>query len=255
MTFFDFFTSNEKRSDVMYNLLIVEDDLIQSHFLANSIAKNIPEIRLSGMLTTGKEALSFLADNVIDILILDLKLPDVSGLEILDYLHNQGGDFSPSVIVLTSHMNLLAEIIHHPCVYAYHSKVAGVQCLLKTLNDLLLEKKQEKSNDVIKNLITKELTILNYNFSYVGTKYLSECIYHSYYKTDRFDINLNKEIYPILSKKYHKTINSIKCNIYQATNAMYYDIEEEALCHYLGYQVNHKPKAKDIIKEVLAKIS
>lgn len=239
----------------MYNLLIVEDDLIQSHFLANSIAKNIPEIRLSGMLTTGKEALSFLADNVIDILILDLKLPDVSGLEILDYLHNQGGDFSPSVIVLTSHMNLLAEIIHHPCVYAYHSKVAGVQCLLKTLNDLLLEKKQEKSNDVIKNLITKELTILNYNFSYVGTKYLSECIYHSYYKTDRFDINLNKEIYPILSKKYHKTINSIKCNIYQATNAMYYDIEEEALCHYLGYQVNHKPKAKDIIKEVLAKIS
>lgn len=239
----------------MYNLLIVEDDLIQSHFLANSIAKNIPEIRLSGMLTTGKEALSFLADNVIDILILDLKLPDVSGLEILDYIHNQGGDFSPSVIVLTSHMNLLAEIIHHPCVYAYHSKVAGVQCLLKTLNDLLLEKKQEKSNDVIKNLITKELTILNYNFSYVGTKYLSECIYHSYYKTDRFDINLNKEIYPILSKKYHKTINSIKCNIYQATNAMYYDIEEEALCHYLGYQVNHKPKAKDIIKEVLAKIS
>jgi CheY-like chemotaxis protein len=239
----------------MYNLLIVEDDLVQSHFLANSIAKNIADIRLCGMLTTGKEALSVLADNVIDILILDLKLPDVSGLEILDYIRNQGGDFSPSVIVLTSHMNLLAEIIHHPCVYAYHSKVAGAECLLKTLSDLLLEKKQEKSTDVIKNLITKELTTLHYNFSYVGTKYLSECIYHSYYKTDRFDINLNKEIYPILSKKYHKTINSIKCNIYQATNAMYYDIEEETLCHYLGYQVNHKPKAKDIIKEVLAKIS
>lgn len=239
----------------MYNLLIVEDDLVQSHFLANSIAKNIPDIRLYGILSTGQEALSILADNVIDILVLDLKLPDVSGVEILDYIRKQNGEYAPSVVVLTSHMNLLSEIIHHPCVYAYHSKVAGIECLLKTLNDLLLEKKQEKSNELIKVQITKELTTLKYNFSYVGTKYLSECIYHSYYKTDRFDINLNKEIYPILSKKYHKTINSIKCNIYQATTAMYYDIEEEALCHYLGYQINHKPKSKDIIKEVLAKIS
>lgn len=69
MTFFDFLTSNEKRSDVMYNLLIVEDDLVQSHFLANSIAKNIPDIRLYGILSTGQEALSILADNVIDILV------------------------------------------------------------------------------------------------------------------------------------------------------------------------------------------
>lgn len=100
----------------------------------------------------------------------------------------------------------------------------------------------------------KELENLKYNFSYLGTKYLCECIYECYNKNKIYDINLNKDIYPIISKKYHKTISSIKANIFQATSIMYYEIEEQILQEYFGYNVRSKPKTKDIITRVLQKL-
>ena len=41
--------------------------------------------------------------------------------------------------------------------------------------------------------------------------------------------NLEKDIYPIISKKCNQTFHNIKCNINRANNAMYYECEEERL--------------------------
>ena len=41
----------------MQNLLIIEDNLIYSHFLVNSICKELNNIRLYSIVDTGKKAL------------------------------------------------------------------------------------------------------------------------------------------------------------------------------------------------------
>lgn len=105
--------------------------------------------------------------------------------------------------------------------------------------------------DIVKNEIVKELKKLNYNFSYIGTKYLISSVLVSYkLKKDEYD--LEHEIYPIVAKEYNKSINNIKCNITNATDKMYYDCEEKTLIKYINS--NSKPGPKKIICAVLKKI-
>lgn len=96
--------------------------------------------------------------------------------------------------------------------------------------------------------------MMNYNFTYIGTRYLAQCIYESYHRVNKYDINLNRDIYPIIVQKYNKSINSIKTNINQATNIMYFDTEEKLLFKYFGYNITCKPKPKDIIFKIMENI-
>ena len=58
----------------MNNLLIVEDSLIQSHFLINSICREFQNVKLYGVVTTGIEAIDIIKEEKVDLIILDLKL-------------------------------------------------------------------------------------------------------------------------------------------------------------------------------------
>lgn len=104
--------------------------------------------------------------------------------------------------------------------------------------------------------IKRELKYLGYNPKYYGTKYLLDAIY-ILIENQLFDCkdNLEKEIYPIIAKKYGKTVNSIKCNIINATDIMVYECEEGKLLEYLGYYDFSKPGPKKIIESIILKIS
>lgn len=239
----------------MQNLLIIEDNLIQAHLLANSICKEVLNIRLYGIVSTGIEALEIIKEEKVDIIILDLKLPDINGIEILDFiLNNHLSKYNSSIIVFTGEMEMLSEIISNKCVFNYCSKIRGIDLVVKQIKELTKEKQDKYSIDTVNSLIKEELEILKFNFSYIGTKYLCECICECYYKNNIYNINLKKEIYPIISKKYHKTINAIKASISQATSIMYYEVSESDLSNYFGYHIINKPKPKDIIFAILEKI-
>lgn len=96
-----------------------------------------------------------------------------------------------------------------------------------------------------------ELKKLNYNFSYNGTKYLAESIYQSYHMQDIYNINLNKDVYTIVAKKYNKSVNNIKCNITHATKWMYYDCDEKTLEEYYRFFYRKKPTVKEVIVAIL----
>ena len=81
-----------------------------------------------------------------------------------------------------------------------------------------------------------------------------EAILLLYYNKLWEDIKLEKEIYPIISKKYKKSVNSIKCNIIYATNEMFFDCNQETLLSYLEEYSLLKPGPKKIIFSVLEKI-
>ncbi len=236
----------------MQNLLIVEDDLIQAHFLANAICREISNIRLYNIATTGNEAINIIKEESIDIIVLDLKLPDMSGIDIIDFISkNNMSKYDSSIIILTGEMELLKKTIGNKCIYSYSSKINGLGFIIEKLENLISEKQKINYIDSIKEQIQTELNMLKFDFSYIGTKLLYESIYECYCKTNMYDINLNKDIYPIISKKYHKNINSIRTSIFQSISMMYYEIEEEKLSNYFGYKIIRKPKTKDIIFAIL----
>lgn len=111
-------------------------------------------------------------------------------------------------------------------------------------------------NEQIQNNIKHELSYLGYNPNNYGTLYIMEAIYILYINinNNNFNCNLIRNVYPIIAKKYNKTIINIQSNITNATNSMVCECEEEKLLKYLGYYSFSKPGSKRIIETVLTKL-
>ena len=82
-------------------LLVVEDDQQLGDGLVAALKQSAYEVQLS---MTGKQALAALADSHFDLVILDLGLPDMDGLDILRSLRAEG-NHTP-VIILTAREQL-----------------------------------------------------------------------------------------------------------------------------------------------------
>lgn len=239
----------------MENLLIIEDDIVQSHFMANYICKEISNIRLYNIATTGKETLNIIKDKKINIIILDLNLPDMTGIDILNYIDKENiQGLDASIIIVTGEMELLRQVKNNKYIYTYYSKVNGYETIINDIKNIVDEKQKTQKSDLITEQIKNELQKLKFNFSYIGTKYLYDCIKECYDREDIYNINLKSDIYPILAKKYNKTINSIKSCIFKSIVIMYCESSEQNLSDYFGYKIITKPKMKDIIFGVIQKI-
>ena len=100
-----------------------------------------------------------------------------------------------------------------------------------------------------------ELKKLNYNFSYVGTEYLIDTISLLYSVKRFYNFNLESEIYPSIANKYGVCSNTIKSNIINSTDKMFYDCDEEVLKSYFGMYLMLKPGPKLVIRTVLKKLN
>jgi two-component system response regulator AtoC len=80
----------------MANLLIVDDDENIRHFLERRFQQRGYEVHTA---ETGEEGLEVFRTRSVDVVILDLNLPGISGMEVLSDLRNQG---DPLVIVITA---------------------------------------------------------------------------------------------------------------------------------------------------------
>ena len=65
-----------------YKCLIVEDEILAQNLLLNYLSK-IPNIEVIGTCQTAMEALTFIKQETIDILLLDIHMPDLTGIELL----------------------------------------------------------------------------------------------------------------------------------------------------------------------------
>lgn len=84
--------------------------------------------------------------------------------------------------------------------------------------------------------------------------YLIDIIYILYTSKIYYNFNLEKDIYPIIAKKYSTSSNNIKNNIENAIEKMFFDCDEKILENYIDEYDFSKPKLKMIIRSVLKKL-
>jgi len=82
-----------------FKVLIIEDETAISNFIATTLKSNGYMALLS---SSGKEALSMIASHCPDVILLDLGLPDIDGLEILKQLRKWS---SIPVIIVSARVN------------------------------------------------------------------------------------------------------------------------------------------------------
>ncbi len=239
----------------MLNILLIEDDMIQAINIVNYISTRRDNVRLCSISTTGKNALKIIETYKINLIILDVGLPDISGIDIIEHISNtELIDYKQSVIIFSCNNEYLSTLNNNPYVFDFVYKLNGLQKLLTAIDRFIIYKKSLEDMDLIKDKIYNQLSILNFNLSYNGTIYLVDCILELYKRQDNFCSNLNKYIYPILAQKYNTTSNTIKCDITRAVKLMYYDCPEDRVKEYFSYTYCVKPKVKEVIFTILNKI-
>ncbi len=83
--------------------LIVDDEVLAQDVIEKYIA-TIPTLKLVGKCDSAVEAISFLHNNQVDLLFLDLNMPELSGLDMLKTLSNP-----PKVILTTAYSEYALE--------------------------------------------------------------------------------------------------------------------------------------------------
>lgn len=87
----------------MYKLLIVDDEPLVLVGIKSMIDYGKLNLEIIGTATNGKAALDIMAQNMPDIVLTDIKMPVMDGLEFLKEVRRLYGDASPIVVMLTSY--------------------------------------------------------------------------------------------------------------------------------------------------------
>ena len=242
----------------MINILVVEDNEVQCRNLTNIISRSINDIKVYSMCVTGEDAINIVNLNLVDIIILDLNLPDISGIDILKHISNNSLEkYINSIIIISGDTFLLSKV--NECQRNYINSVMhkpiDYDVLVNKIQALIQEKDLTKNMEIIKEQINNELQKLRFNFSYNGTRYLAEVIFELYINQDKYLDNLKHDIFPVIARRHHKTANTIEGNIKQSINAMFFDCDEKVIIKYFHYNYIVKPKLKEISFTILSKIS
>lgn len=83
----------------MYQVIIIEDDPMVAS-INKQYVELTPSFRVVNIFKSGIEALEYLQDNDVDLIILDYYTPLMNGSEFIDQLHAMGK--APSIIMVTS---------------------------------------------------------------------------------------------------------------------------------------------------------
>ena len=128
--------------DAMATLLLMEDSIDEV-----LQAKN------------GKEAIDILVDSSIDVAILDIEMPEATGLDVLEFIRNKG--ISSKVIIFTTFKRAgYFERAIKNNVDAYVLKDRSIDELMKTINNVLAGNK-EYSPELMENIFTNHNPLSN----------------------------------------------------------------------------------------------
>ena len=125
--------------------------------------------------------------------------------------------------------------------------------ILSVINEFIYRKMTYKREEKIKNKIFNEISYLGFDITHKGTKYLLESIEYIILNPEKEVSKLERDIYPVLSKKYGESIHNIKCSINRATTSMYYECDVNKLKNIFILD-DIKPSVKTIIDTIVNKI-
>ncbi len=110
----------------------------------------------------------------------------------------------------------------------------------------------DNKNESIRKNIVEEIMKLKFELGNIGVQYIIETILLM--KNDERLYNLERDIYPIVAKKFGVSAKRVKWNINSSISAMYKNCSYSVLKSYFGYDSGRRPTPKIIIFTILRKI-
>lgn len=140
--------------------LVHIDDDGNSLASVKAICTSIPDIIYLAGFSSPAEGLSFVNNQEVDLLLLDIEMPDLTGFDIVKELHTPG----PSVIFLSNHAGYVTQAFE-ACALHYLLKPLDTEMLTMGINKYRLDDTQRKGSVQAKQvdeLVTNYLTSTSY---------------------------------------------------------------------------------------------
>lgn len=205
----------------MVNILIVDNKIDFAMSLINLLNKN-ENIRVCAIAKNANEATKIIKENNnISAILLNLSIKNV---KFLDSLKNNR-KYQKSCIVIYDKRSKICNFINNNSIYTLIDKCEKKEVILSVINEFIYRKMTYKREEKIKNKIFNEISYLGFDIMHKGTKYLLESIEYIILNPEKEVSKLERDIYPVLSKKYGESIHNIKCSINRATTSMYYECD------------------------------
>ena len=83
------------------SFIYADDDDLCREFMSHLFARYLPNARLT-LATSGQEALAFVRSNPPDILLLDVHLADMTGLDVIDIVRSEPATTNTQIIVVSA---------------------------------------------------------------------------------------------------------------------------------------------------------
>ena len=211
----------EGGKDKMIRTLIVDDNLEYVKKILNNTINSFKEICVQFIATTAKEAIDILSNNRIDLVFLDLNLPDKDGIYIIEKIELLNIMKNPHIVIISEDIKLIEKVNSKHITFDIISKFEEQDSIYNKIKKIVHEINYIENEKEIKDFIISELSNIGYNWKYKGTLYIFECILYIY-RCNNMDLldNLEKNVYKYVSYKNRKRIDNIKTNIIKATNAI-----------------------------------
>lgn len=196
--------------------MIADDNKDLCLCLSNSFTKE-EDIKIVNISTNGLQALTYYTELNPDVLLLDLNMPGLSGIDVLNYLNKlENKDFKKNVIVLSSDFDMIQTIYNQPKIYSYFSKPFNYSQILDSINAI-------QSNSNIENNIENLLWKLGFNIFTKETGYLKDSIKLAY--TNSNYIYNNKELMRKVARLNKINEKAVRSNIDKSLNRLSIPIE------------------------------
>lgn len=108
---------------------IIVDDEITARMIIQQIADDIPDLNIIGDFSNALQAIKFLNKNTVDVIFLDIHMPDFTGFDFIESLKNP-----PKIVLTTSDRNFAVEAFEYKFVVDYLVKPIEFERFKKALD-------------------------------------------------------------------------------------------------------------------------
>ncbi|EAR02704.1 LytR/AlgR family response regulator transcription factor [Maribacter sp. HTCC2170] len=136
------------------NCIIIEDELPAQRILQNYISK-LPDLTIEGCFQSALNANTLISNQNIDVVFLDINLPDISGIQYIKTLANP-----PAVIMTTAYHEHAVESFELDTICDYLVKPFSFERFLKAVNKAK-KNHQKKAHNIINVETSTEHVFLN----------------------------------------------------------------------------------------------
>lgn len=222
----------------MLDVLVADDNYVFAKDLVNFVVAKNKEIRLAGIACNGEEAINLILEKKPEIILLDIKMPKKSGIDVLKEIEKIK-EYNPYIIIISdfTYSDLYSEF---KSVKRCLNKPINYEYLLRDLQHIDDEHEENK----LYNYIAEDLNRYGFNKASLGYMYLREAIYIAikYHNTLK---NMQHDLFLKVANKYPNTsTNKVKWSISKLISNSIYNSKNYITSKNLILEVLENVKSK-----------